>query len=80
MLIVRRRDQTGSETEKGTGNVIVRENGIGKLLKRGLLAETSGSLVTGGRDILLRPMKGTGLYHITPAVSIMVLIIVVPWI
>jgi hypothetical protein len=60
---VRRQDQTGNETEKGI--VIVTEKGIGKLLKRGLQAETSVTLETGGRDIPLRPMKGTGLYYIT---------------
>jgi len=58
MLIVRRQDQTGNETEKGIEIVI--EKGTGKLLKRGLQAETSVSLETGGRDIPLRPMKGTG--------------------
>jgi len=60
MLIARRQDQTGNGTEKGIEIVIVREKGIGKLLKRGLQAETSVSLETGGRDIPLRPMKGTG--------------------
>jgi hypothetical protein len=66
MLIVRRQDQTGSETGRGIEiviaivTVIVREKGIGKSLKRGLQAETSVSLETGGTDTPLRPMKGTG--------------------
>jgi hypothetical protein len=68
MLIVRRRDQTGNETEKGIEIVI--EKGTGKLLKKGLQAETSVSLETGGRDIPLRPMKGTGWYYVTLGVLI----------
>jgi hypothetical protein len=63
MPIVRRQDQTGSETERGieiaTGIATAREKGTGKS-KRGLQAETSVSLETGGTDIPLRHMKGTG--------------------
>ena len=80
MLIVRRQDQTGNETEKGIEIVIATERGIGKLLKRGLQAETSVSLATGGRDIPLRPMKGTGWYCVTPGVLIQMLIVVASWI
>jgi hypothetical protein len=64
MLIVRRQDQTGNETEKGI------EKGTGKLLKKGLQAETSVSLETGGRDIPLRHMKGTGWYYVRLGVLI----------
>jgi len=80
MLIARRQDQTGNGTEKGIEIVIVREKGIGKLLKRGLQAETSVSLETGGRDIPLRPMKGTGWYYVILGVLIQMLIVVASWI
>jgi len=78
MLIVRRQDQTGNETEKEIE--IVTEKGIEKLLKRGLQAETSVSLERGGRGIPLRPMKGTGWYYVTPRVLIQKLIVVASWI
>jgi hypothetical protein len=80
MLIVRHQDQTGNGTENGIEIVIVREKGIGKLLKRGLQAETSVSLETGGRDIPLRPMKGTGWYYVMLGVLIQMLIVVASWI
>lgn len=75
MLIVRHQDQTGNETEKGTENVNVigTEKGIGKWVRRGLQAEISVSLGTGGRDIPLKHMTGTGLYHITLGVPVLVL-------
>jgi hypothetical protein len=60
MLIVKRQDQTGNESETVTGNA------TGMLWKRGLPAEISGSLETGGNAIPLRPMRGTGLYDIVP--------------
>jgi hypothetical protein len=60
MLIVKRLGQTG----KGTENVIVIGKEIEKLWKRGLQVGISGSLETGGNDILLRPMRGIGLYDV----------------
>jgi hypothetical protein len=61
MLIAKRQDQIGKETEKEIENVTV----IGTSLKRGLPAEISGSLETGGNGIPQRPTRGTGLYDVT---------------
>jgi hypothetical protein len=63
MLIVKLQDQRGKE--KGTENVIVTGKEIGKLLKRGLQVEISGSPEIGGNDTLLRLMRGIGLYDVT---------------